>query len=110
MTKLNDPNSASAPVYCKYCDYLLVGLPESRCPECGNTFDLSEPRTFETTSLTSRRNIEQRNWRCFFIRPIIAVLVGPTLSKNSDAASALIVLLCCLAAGVYLLTLARSHR
>lgn len=27
------------PVFCSKCDYLLHGLPDNRCPECGNEFD-----------------------------------------------------------------------
>lgn len=27
------------PVYCPKCDYLLRGLPDGRCPECGTDFD-----------------------------------------------------------------------
>jgi hypothetical protein len=27
------------PVFCSKCDYLLRGLPDSRCPECGREFD-----------------------------------------------------------------------
>lgn len=31
---------------CLTCDYPLIGLNESRCPECGQTFDLSDATTF----------------------------------------------------------------
>lgn len=27
------------PVWCRQCGYMLRGLPENRCPECGTTFD-----------------------------------------------------------------------
>lgn len=27
------------PVFCPKCDYLLRGLPDNRCPECGSEFD-----------------------------------------------------------------------
>ena len=32
--------------YCQNCFYALVGLPESRCPECGRPFDPDNPRTY----------------------------------------------------------------
>jgi len=30
---------ADFPIYCEKCGYLLRGLPEERCPECGSVFD-----------------------------------------------------------------------
>jgi hypothetical protein len=32
--------------YCRKCSYILDGLPENRCPECGQPFDPGNPRTF----------------------------------------------------------------
>jgi hypothetical protein len=29
------------PVFCPQCDYLLRGLPDDRCPECGKSFERS---------------------------------------------------------------------
>ena len=34
--------------YCSDCEYNLDGLPEHRCPECGQPFDPDDPRTFKT--------------------------------------------------------------
>lgn len=31
---------------CLGCGYLLTGLPENRCPECGRPFDPSDPATY----------------------------------------------------------------
>lgn len=33
-------------MYCKGCGYVLDGLPEHRCPECGREFDPGNPKTF----------------------------------------------------------------
>lgn len=33
---------------CLGCDYPLIGLSESRCPECGRAFDLGDSATFYT--------------------------------------------------------------
>ena len=35
---------------CLDCRYLLKGLPEHRCPECGRSFDPDDPATFSTSS------------------------------------------------------------
>ena len=32
---------SDGPPRCRQCDYLLIGLNEPRCPECGTAFDLS---------------------------------------------------------------------
>ena len=31
---------------CLECGYILEGLPENRCPECGRPFDPSDERTY----------------------------------------------------------------
>jgi rRNA maturation endonuclease Nob1 len=43
-----DPNFApeiSFHPQCDQCGYLLIGLPENRCPECGMPFDPSKKDT-----------------------------------------------------------------
>ena len=40
---------------CLGCDYLLYGLSENRCPECGRPFDPSDPHTFNTKIWVGRR-------------------------------------------------------
>jgi hypothetical protein len=37
---------AKPTMYCKGCGYVLDGLPENRCPECGREFDPNIPGTF----------------------------------------------------------------
>ncbi|MCO6439013.1 MAG: hypothetical protein J5J06_18115 [Phycisphaerae bacterium] len=32
---------------CKNCEYIIDGLPENRCPECGERFDPGDPTTFD---------------------------------------------------------------
>jgi hypothetical protein len=33
--------------HCLKCGYILDNLPEPRCPECGEAFDLERPETFD---------------------------------------------------------------
>ena len=40
-----DTQAADTP-RCLDCAYCLFGLPDSRCPECGRPFDLTDPSTF----------------------------------------------------------------
>lgn len=39
------PPEADGGLRCPHCDYNLTGLNESRCPECGNSFDSEELRS-----------------------------------------------------------------
>ncbi len=41
-----DPAQADPTMYCKGCWYVLDGLPENRCPECGRPFDPKRRRTY----------------------------------------------------------------
>jgi hypothetical protein len=36
------------PPRCSRCQYVLTGLPEPRCPECGQEFDPDDPATYRT--------------------------------------------------------------
>jgi hypothetical protein len=39
---LNNPQDGLPDVHCPTCSYRMVGLTESRCPECGTTYTLDE--------------------------------------------------------------------
>ncbi len=41
MQSMEDTNR-----YCRGCDYILQGVTENRCPECGLIFDPTDDRTF----------------------------------------------------------------
>lgn len=60
---------ATPAAYCRKCDYALTGLPEKhRCPECGQEFDLSNPKTF-------RRRPRRKWWRIarWFVYPLLLI-------------------------------------
>lgn len=42
------------PARCLDCGYVLSGLPEQRCPECGREFDWENPKTYSTKPLFVR--------------------------------------------------------
>jgi hypothetical protein len=42
-------------MYCLTCQYDLQGLARRRCPECGNTFDPTDPETFAYAPRRPRR-------------------------------------------------------
>ena len=44
--------------FCRQCGYNLRGLPDRICPECGVTFDLDDPATFDADPPARRR----RRW------------------------------------------------
>lgn len=41
--------------YCRKCYYALSGLTEPRCPECGQPFDLTDPRAYSREPHPPRR-------------------------------------------------------
>lgn len=42
------------PARCLECGYVLTGLPEHRCPECGRQFDLDDPTSYSNKPLFVR--------------------------------------------------------
>jgi hypothetical protein len=40
------PGPVMPTMFCRQCNYVLDGLPENRCPECGREFDPAQPATF----------------------------------------------------------------
>jgi hypothetical protein len=63
------PTSSTQPrLFCRKCGYPLIGLTTSTCPECGNPFDLQNPRTF------SRR--PPRDWMQRWLLRVKILLLG----------------------------------
>jgi len=63
---------------CLGCAYILDGLPENRCPECGQPFDPDDPTTFNTSVLSGRLLLAAAVF-CG-----LATAVGPIIAKLSD--------------------------
>ena len=63
------PNKPST--YCRQCQYVLDGLPGSRCPECGTGFDPSDPATFWSAPKKAWRL--PLRWEC--IASLICIIV-----------------------------------
>ena len=48
------PSADISPRTCLGCGYILDGLPENRCPECGQPFSPDNPDTFSGGGLKQR--------------------------------------------------------
>lgn len=58
VRSMTAPDRTFEEAHCRGCGYPLRGLPGSACPECGRTFDRSNPRTFDHSARVSDR----RRW------------------------------------------------
>jgi len=45
--------------YCRQCQYVLDGLTENRCPECGTTFEPGDPSTYWRTPQGPRSLVDR---------------------------------------------------
>jgi hypothetical protein len=70
------PTTDGPSTYCRRCSYDLRGLPDPRCPECGQPFDPANPRTF-------RRRPKSPAWkwlrRILILLITLAILIGAPL-------------------------------
>ncbi len=87
----NEYSPSSPTMYCLGCLYILDGLPENRCPECGRSFERDDPRTFSTRKRTKtdalveawsaavparpRRRRRRLTWRELIVRLGLVVLL-----------------------------------
>lgn len=53
---------------CAQCGYLLQGLAETRCPECGKAFEPWNPATYVTDDLRSQLSALWRRWQPAIVR------------------------------------------
>ncbi len=86
------------PVYCVKCGYLLRGLPDNKCPECGETFDrgrlLVQQCWWPSTRVSLRHTPTGRFCRrlyalgiCMMLLPaVISFIGGPAGFKNLASA------------------------
>ena len=49
-------------MYCRRCQYLLRELTQSVCPECGQSFDPDDPKTFSWSPVNPRRQRIRSIW------------------------------------------------
>ena len=59
---------------CRGCEYLLYGLPEPICPECGRSFDPLDARTYDRS--TGRKRLRRWAWRLTFVLGVAAVCLA----------------------------------
>ena len=70
------------PVFCTKCSYCLRGLPDSRCPECGTTFERGQLLVWTyavTLDQAIWRNARARKWCLRFIVAAITLSFLPDL-------------------------------
>ncbi|MEW6252845.1 MAG: hypothetical protein AB1716_19585 [Planctomycetota bacterium] len=69
--------SPPEPKRCLGCGYILDGLPEPRCPECGRGFDPQEPGTYCVQVPSARRLL----WAAIASAALAVGLTGSPVAK-----------------------------
>jgi len=67
------------PMFCRQCGYNLHGLPENRCPECGQAFDPNNPKTYWRHAAT----LSRRRWAKRIIVALLTLLILSTVAGVS---------------------------
>ncbi|HWE96504.1 MAG TPA: hypothetical protein VG269_21255 [Tepidisphaeraceae bacterium] len=70
---MSSVKTTNDPARCLTCGYVLLGLPEGRCPECGKSFDPDNPATYTTRPLFVR-------WKYWLPGFVLAAGGGAVLS------------------------------
>ena len=80
------PVDYSVNATCKHCGYALFGLPEQRCPECGQAFNWSDPATMNVPGWKppAKAPITLGQWALM----ISSVATGLVLMLGPDAVAA----------------------
>lgn len=60
-------------VYCKRCGYSLRGIESGACPECGQVFDLNNPRTYLRFAI---KELPFDVWITLVLQVVVLVLVA----------------------------------
>lgn len=76
------PRSSASSRYCSHCSYCLDHLPETRCPECGRSFDPLDPATFRLRP-KGIRHWGLRVWGTLGTAGVVLLLLYPKGSSFS---------------------------
>lgn len=71
-------------MWCLDCDYELINLAETRCPECGRAFDANDPSTFKTEATVA----QSRSHGITTMAVIISAALGIAASSLLEIESA----------------------
>lgn len=83
-------------MYCRSCDYSLVGLPAGKCPECARAFDPADPASYEALP----RDRTRRQQYAVGIGSAVAIGAVAWLGFRNASPPAPVLLLVVIAAGV----------
>ncbi len=62
-------------VYCQDCSYCLAGVQSTQCPECGRSFDITDPSTVSADQTQNRTNAKALEFLHKLHRAFLALLV-----------------------------------
>lgn len=66
---------------CLDCGYILGGLPENRCPECGRPFDPNDPQTYDPHGLAGQVFSQAATWAAWLAVPAALLMLLQTFAS-----------------------------
>jgi hypothetical protein len=70
--------------HCLYCDYIIDGLAERRCPECGRPFDVLDAKSYGEGRLTGARRSIKRIAVIVLVASIVVVALDQAMHRIQE--------------------------
>jgi hypothetical protein len=70
------PDAPYEPKRCVHCGYTLDYIPDARCPECGNTYNLYNLGTYDGGPFPRERRFPRTTWGALLLTTLMLLLLA----------------------------------